>query len=100
MRSYGGLTLPSQRDDYGTALFPVEALARMSDQRLQATQAWLGESFAALGLTGPSNKLLLMSARGAVYAASEHLLVCYGTDIAELFMRLSGTARAAQRAWN
>ncbi len=100
VRSYGGLTLPEQLRGPGPVLCPVEALACMSDERIASTQAWLGESFAVLGFAGSRDKILLMSARGAVYAASEYVLVCYGTNLADLFERLCAADRLRAGTWN
>lgn len=100
VRSFGGLTLPSRRTASALSLSCVPALARISDAALAAKEAWLGESFALLGATEDGDKLLLMSARGALYLANEHVLVCYGTDVEELFTRLFAAPVQRGRDWN
>jgi len=89
--SFGGLSLLGARGELLADFDPLGALVRLSVEQMRETETWMGESFAVLGLVRAQHQLLLMSERGALYAAGEHVLVCYGTDFGELFERLCAT---------
>lgn len=80
---YGGLTV-------GRGLLCTDAesaLAGVDDSQLQELRQWVGEELAVVGTADGGRALLLVSERGALWAAKGDIVLSHGTEIEHALSR-------------